>query len=186
VKSLANIELIWALFIIITVVAQIVKGAKKVASQAPGKTEEEGAPGSPRETPDREEREDELRKFLESLAGGRPPAPKPAAAPPPVPPPARRPPQPVRPKPRVVAPPPPAPYRAIPSTESTVTKHQATVGAMSAASVHVQTARAETRTDVLQNILLKELRNNADRRKSIVLREILGPPIALKPLEWRV
>ena len=179
-KSLANIELIWALFIIITVVAQIVKGAKKVASKAPGKTEEEGAPGSPRETPDRGEREDELRKFLESLAGGRPRAPKPATVPPPMPPPARRQPPPARPKTRVVAqpPPPPRPKPAPPPPEP--------VEAEAPTTMHVQTFRAKRRTSALQNILLKELRNNADRRKSVVLREILGPPIALKPLEWRV
>ena len=201
-KSLANIELIWALFIIITVVAQIVKGAKKVASQAPGKTEEGAPPGSPRETPDRGTREDELRKFLETLAGGQPQPPKPAAAPPPIPHPARQqaptvrrqpatvrqqPPTVRRPKPGVATQAPEqAPYRAVPSTDSTVTRHRATAGAVAPASMHVETARAEMRTSALQAMLKKELQGVAARRKAIVLREILGPPHALKPLEWRV
>ena len=188
-RTLASIEVIWALFIIITVIVQIIKGAKKMSSQAPGKTDE-GAPGSPREAPERGEREDELRKFLEALGGGQPQPSKPTAAPPPVPPTVRRQKQQPtvrRTRPRVPAQePPPPPRQAAPPQESVVTRHKPTVGAVAPAMTHAQASRAQTRTNALQAMLKKELQGAAARRKAIVLREVLGPPIALRPLEWRV
>jgi len=183
-KTLANIELIWALFIIITVIAQIVKGTKKVSSQAPGKTEE-GAPGSPRESQERSEREDELRKFLETLAGGQPSTPKPTATPstpPPVPrttrsvdqtPTRRRPRRPAAAKPT----PPPEPIRVAPPPP---------VPVLASSPVKPVVVMGSKRKSVLGEQFRRDLKEVGSARNSIVLREVLGPPIGLRPLEWRV
>ncbi len=179
-QTLASIELVWALFIIITIVAQIVKGARKVASQAPGK---EGDADGERNRP---APDDELRKFLEGLSGGTPP--KPAATPPPVPPPVRpmaqpqarprqtvRKPEPIRIKPQPKPKPPPPRVAAPPIVEQPV--------AVAPAALVASPQRKASR---FQKLLQKDLADSEAAQKAIVLREVLGPPLALRPLEWRV
>lgn len=161
---------VWAIFIIISVVAQIIKARKKSANQEPMQPESKGDNRAPAKS------EDDLRQFLEKLAGGRPQRTAPAEVnipqqvvpprPPPTPRQAPPQPRPQRPQPKPVASPPPTP----PTTDAQP---------VNAAK------RTNTIAGALQNLLRAELQQGDSIQKAIVLREILGPPIGLKPRDRR-
>jgi len=189
----ANIEAIWVVIIIISVIAQIVKGVKKAASQQrpPGNTARPPHPAvAPSGRDDSRERRpanveepvDALQEFLRSLAGETP-TPRPPRPAPPV---TRQP----------VVPP------GVPRAKPARTTHRAP-----AVAVRENVPMTEYRpvepilreeTDVAPAVTLDhELhepsragaiardikRGMGDRkaiRRAVVLREILGPPLALR------
>ncbi len=205
----ANIEAIWVVIIVISIVAQIVKAVRKAAAQAQGKGIGKGiGPGMNSQSqrraldsvsartgePDGAGREfvapeDALQEFLRSLAGEN------STPPPPPPPP---PPRPPRPAPMVVA---------RPSGSKAPSRHPARIikppAHLPPKPVHQQVSppvmmpkpmEAEVAPEVtLDNELQKPSVDGAtvqdikrvlhDRktiREAILLREILGPPLALR------
>lgn len=175
--------LFWGVAIVIFIVSQIAKSKKKYDKSAPQQGAPPQANGDPAE---------ELRRFLEGLgqAPPQPQAPPPApVAPPPVP--RRAAARPV--KARPAAPPPvrietvvshePAPVSAATVSEET-TPGEAEVLARYRAEM--ATSRPATKAvSKWREILGTELRGG-DRntlRKAFVLREVLGPPTALRRRE---
>jgi len=177
----------WLIVIVVTIVTQIIKASKRGAvpppASEPGPDEDEGYTA-----PD-----DELREFLESLAGA-PPKPKPPAprtAPPLVQPrPTVAPPPPPTPAPvqRRAASPPvrrapaPAPRRAArPQPIPTVTAAQKPT-ALPSAEIRTIEVRgsARPRVSVLGKALVSQLREGNALHRAVLMREILGDPIALR------
>lgn len=87
--TLANAEIIWLLIVAASVIGQIIKGAKKVSSQAPGKrpppppgneTQQSKTSPLPFEDP-----EEALRDFFKNLGAPTAPNKQPASSPPPPP-----------------------------------------------------------------------------------------------------
>ncbi|MBT3192578.1 MAG: hypothetical protein HN341_08490 [Verrucomicrobia bacterium] len=192
--ALANIGVIWAIFIVISIVAQVIKASKKVSSEAPGT--DDGPRGGPAES------NDELRQFLEQLGGGGAATPKPLPPRPPAPPrPAvqrREPTMRVSPEdhrqntpqatpsvvrrravteapphePHATPPPPPAvPERVRPKPQK---QRSETV------QIELPASSASQAASKLQRLIRDELQQTEDTRKAIVLREVLGPPLALR------
>ncbi len=172
----ANIGVIWGVFIIISIVAQVIKSRRKVADQAPGGHASMREEGNQPATKD-----DELRQFLESLSGGKP---RPEEIPPPViqrqelQPMLQQAPQPQpqqKPKKQRRPEQPPAPIITQPVPSPTVRIMPA-----------VELETVVTPNTSLQRLIRTELQQTNATRKAIVLREILGPPIALRPREKRL
>lgn len=181
----------WGVVIAVFVVSQIAKSRKKFDESAPQQQNPADGGGDPAE---------ELRKFLEGLgqAPSQPPAPPPApvAPPPPPRPSTQAPAQPrrvtaQRVKARTVVPPPmaheepprrripePVPEAAMPDEAAVLARYKAELAAAAVAAP----AKATTKW---RAILTAELLS-ADRqpvRKAFVLRELLGPPTALRRSE---
>jgi len=180
---LANIEAIWVAIIIISVIAQIVKGARKVASQAPGKSTGQGeaTPGGL----DGERREfvapdEALQDFLRTLTGEKPVS-RPAAASP-VQATSRR--RGLSQPPAAVQTPPRPPVRretgspAMPKRSPAVTR--TTAGNVQDAVVLEKLSTRKTAASILGEAIRKDLSNAVAIRKAIILREVLGPPVALR------
>jgi hypothetical protein len=167
---------VWAIFIIISVVAQIVKARKKAANQEPKQPSSERSDQAPAR-PD-----EELRQFLEKLAGGRPQRTAPAEVN--IPPEvvrARRPPAPpqlpTQPKrQRTQAP------QTIPTVSARPTATPPTVRVTPAVALEPVVTTDAT---ALRILLRKELQQADATRKAMVLHEILGPPIGLRARERR-
>jgi len=196
---LADAGLIWIVFVIITVIAQVVKGAKKVSSQAPGGPnalpgDDDASRGDPVAP------SDELRKFLEGLSGGavRPSPPPVAQRPRAMPMPAAQGSRTAAQNPRCPTPPPTPRYQrqeqpprrqkgqprppqpvevAIPVPDNQTDTQDAVVLEI--------LSQGDTPTRRLQQLIRQELQNADAVRKSIVLREVLGPCVAFKPYKWR-
>ena len=203
----ANIEAIWVVIIVISIVAQIVKAVRKAAAQAQGKGLGKGIgmndlgqrraldPGSARTgEPDGAGRdfvapEQALQDFLRSLAGEN-------SIPPPSPPPP--PPRPPRPAPMVVARPsgskapsrhpariikPPAhlPPKPVPQPVAPPVVILKPVEAEVAPAVTLDNELHKP-SDVSTTVqdIKRGLRDRKTVRKAIILREILGPPLALR------
>ncbi len=198
-RAFAGIETLWVLFIIATVIARVIKAARE---QKPGT-------GSAPEAPTRDftAAEEDLREFMESLTGQKAAKPTPAPEatksvprPRPQPQPVRQQPRspeqaavPVTVRPRADAPrPKPQPRRRppdIPVVERPPKVHEQHAAAVqSGANMPVAPAPllvpAERRARQSQDDLhiMKELIDRAAIRKAIVLREILGPPVALRTM----
>ena len=169
---LASIEVIWVVIIIGSVIAQIIKGAKKVASQSPEKPTG-GGEASGGKSPAFVAPDVALQDFLRSLGGE-----KPSATPvrrglaqasrPKVPSP-----QPKRTAAREVKMdvfPLPAPAIIPARREGNIQR-----------DVKLETfAKRETSASVLGDAIRKDLSDGDTLRKAIVLREVLGPPVALR------
>ncbi len=160
----ANIELIWVIIVIISVIAQIRKGIKKNASQAAAKTtgrrESPPEPRTPGESPECVSSDEALREFLQRLGGtvpAVPPTPRPATH---LPPAARR-------APHRHPPPPPRPLRPVESVSAPVV-------------LDTSTLAAESATDSQAERIRKDLKDFRSARRAVIMREILGPPLALR------
>ena len=171
---LANIELIWVIIVIISVIAQIRKGMKKATGQ-PGKP----TPGGQDAAPEREPYvapDEALREFLESLAGKpsrtEPPAtPRPAVAPQPavVQRPRRHPARRMPSAPPAAPMPPPPPQRQAKETVSEPVALE---------MIHDDATHRDT--EPLAMMIRQGLKSRQSARTAIVMREILGPPLALR------
>lgn len=193
---LADIDaIIWLVIIVVSIIAQIIKGAKKTASQAPKQENApRSAPAERRSTPAKDQRKspssyrdrkDELRQFLERIAD---PTPEPV-------------PEVTVPRTRRQAggqqgrmPPPPPTRSRQPQTQRE--KRPAMPSAPAAPSVTMRTPSMQaTAPDQLPTTVMgtsertssaqgRELRKLLDKpqsqRRAILLREILGPPLALR------
>jgi hypothetical protein len=183
----ANIEIIWVIIVIISVIAQVIKGARKVASQAPGTNNgaDETLPGGKGVNAQKREfiaPDEALQDFLRTLGGGQKPAAKPTA------------PSPVQAK---------SPTRGIsrqqvkPGRQAYQPVSNQTIPAMprhkpaDAAPAYVQSVQdsvvlektssgRQTAAGILGLAIRKDLSDAESIRKAIVLREVLGPPIALR------
>lgn len=165
---LANIDgIIWLVIIVVSIIAQIVKAGKKAASNA-SQTEsprsatperrETRSPAQRNTTPRRktyQDRSDELRQFFESLGG---PIQELAPA---------QQPQKRRKKTKTSPPPPPRPA---------VTRKVAS--RPDAHTVALETLNEGTAQQTLA--LRKLLQQKQTQQQAILLREILGPPLALR------
>lgn len=181
--------LLWILFVLITVVAQLIKAARRGGGQAP----RTGPPRGPASNP-----EDELRDFLQGLsrpeqeappAEFEPPPPLRRAPPPPPPPPpvpsprpsprtapaismaseaAREPRVPVSPPLVTTSPSPPPPELSLRTPIAVVHDPYA-----------LASARV-SRLTVLRKETYEDVRNRTGLARGILLREILGPPVALR------
>lgn len=179
---LANIEVIWVIIIIGSVIAQIIKGAKKVASQAPGKSTGAGEA----DTGGDRQREfvgsdDALQAFLQTLGGGEKPAAKATAASAVQAISARR----GLSQARATVKKPSRPQamrevrqQALPLPIPAV--HQPKAGKVQDAVVLEKFTKRETSASILGEAIRKDLSNADAIRKAIVLREVLGPPVALR------
>lgn len=188
---LAKIEVIWVIIIVFSVIAQIVKGIKKVSAQAPGKK-----PGSQGPTPpqpasqtgkDFVAPDQALREFLQNLSGYAPsPTPMPSV---PAPPPQSLAQQNQR---RIIKPPshfPAAPGKR-PSLQAQPTKRYIPTPTPAASNSYKEEAPpvmleilSPTPAIALEleiESLRKELSTPSSARKAIIMREILGPPLAFR------
>lgn len=181
---LANMDVIFVIIVIVSVISQIIKGAKKVTSQAPGTPSGSGSPkpvdavGEQRDfvAPD-----DALQEFLRTLGSGEKPAARAAAASPIQKKSARRglvqaqaavKNTPRRKVVREVKP------QALPISIPTVV--QAPRDHVQEAVVLEKFAARRTNASILGDAIRKDLLNADAIRKAIVLREVLGPPVALR------
>ena len=198
-RAFAGIEALWVLFIVATVIARVIKAARE---QKPGTG---SAPKAP--TGDFTAAEEDLREFMESLTGKKAekPAPTPeatrpasqprqykqpvrqqsraperAAVPAPVRAPAEA--QRSRPQPRTSAPARQVVERA-PKVHDQHVSVEPPLAAVPAAPVplHVPT-RSKQRKPQVDSRIMKDLVDRVAIRKAIVLREILGPPVALRTM----
>jgi hypothetical protein len=160
--SKASIELIWGLFIIITVISQIIKNAKKVSSQAPGKT---GSDDNQRKPPG-----DELREFLEQLSGQQAQPVRPAA---PKPPPRPIVQQRTQPKARKAK-------KVENATPLKITPPKNKPRIEPDHVVRIEKLTQPKRASEWHKTLRRELKDLDATRRAIVMREILGPPLALR------
>lgn len=188
----ANSEIVWAIIIVASLIAQIVKGAKRVSSNAPGKSSSDSKGGDSRrrtapsssQTRQTTSRSDNARRFTNDLPDGRqdvddffrklagelyvePPEPKRAV---PMPPPVQRPRQ------RPVAP---------QSRPADVTRKKASPTSLVKGGKPrlVQTelhAPSEPTRRIRAEGLRKMLRNRNALQQAIVLREIIGQPLGLR------
>ena len=161
--------IIWLIIIVASIVAQVIKSAREAG---PGRKSlhPNAPPPVPPTGPSSEA--DELRQFLESLGGAQqttaprppPPPPRPTArrpAPPPVPTATVTPAAPVRPVPRRRAAAPTAPIAPAPATKRRRVNR--------------------TRNAVQRKVLMMAVRDRDTLQEAILLREVLGPPIAMRP-----
>ncbi len=180
---LANIEVIWVIIVIVSVIAQIVKSAKKGAAQAPGKAT--GAGESPPRGTNGQNREfvapdEALQDFLRTLSGEKPAA-KTAAA------------SPVQAisrrrglsQSRAAAQTQPRPSamrdnRPPPVTSRPPAAIRSSVGSVQDSVVLEKFAARKTSASILGEAIRKDLSDAQAIRKAIVLREVLGPPVALR------
>ena len=172
---LADIGLIWVVFVVISIVAQIIKAKKNAPPQSPDELGDADALQRPVVT----SRQDELRKFMETLGGGTATSRPVVAAAPPRPPPPRREARTVRREAPVVQ-----KERVQRETPIAITpKHKVTQKKQSDSVTLERVGDTSAKTDALKRLIRKELKQADATRKSIVLREILGPPLALKSRE---
>ncbi len=178
---LANIEVIWVIIIIGSVIAQIIKGAKKVAAQAPKATGADEATSGGSKSRDFIAPDEALQEFLLSRGAGEKPADRPAAASPVQAISARRglsqaraiatPLAPKKVKREVRQPVLPPPIAAMPQPRADKVQQ---------AVVLEKYIKRETSASLLGEAIRKDLSNAEAIRKAIVLREVLGPPVALR------
>ena len=172
---LADIGLIWVVFVVISIIAQIIKAKKNAAPQSPDALGDADAP----QRPEPPSRENELRQFLESLGGGAAARKPVVAAAPPPPPPPRREARTVRRAAPVVQ-----KERVQRETPIAITpKHKVTQKRQSDPVTLERVGDTSAKTNALKQLIRNELKQTDATRKSIVLREILGPPLALKSRE---
>jgi len=182
---LANAEIIWV-FIIISVIVQVIKFLKKVASQAQGKNTGAdggaGAGGKGGQKPEFVAPDEALQEFLRTLGGGQNPAARPTA-----------------PKPvqvisatRGISQPQAQARRRmhlqaisqpIPVTPRYEPAHATPAYAQSvqeAVVLEKYPSDKATAASIFIDAIRKDLSDAEAIRKAIVLREVLGPPIALR------
>ena len=167
---LADGGFLWVIVIVGSIIAQIIK-AKKNAAASPPKRQ----PGA--KSGDFTASGDELRNFLESIGGG---ATKPQQT---------RQPQPIPVRPTALPPslPPQVTIKHRPSPAETALKHRQVEGTIRKPHTQKPTPPTEniveslsTTPNVVAQLIKQDLQNMNAARKAIVLREILGPPIALR------
>ncbi len=166
---LADIDVvIWLVIIVASIIAQVIKGAKKVKDNAPkgqksarSQPEERrqpyaNSPQRPKPAATYRDRADELKQFLERLAA-------PVQESPPQRKPTKR-------KEQTVS----APAQTItPLATSPSLAAQTIAPAAMAAPPHVSSAQQA-------RALRKALQDPNSQRKAVLMREILGPPLALR------
>lgn len=159
---LANIDgLIWLVIIVVSITVQIVKAVRKASSQAPNTASPRSAPAGRREParatrqkPPPGNRADELRQFFETLGI---PVQEMAPAP--------------KPKPRKQ----PKTPKAAPALPILPRKHepeQPTITVKLESLVHELPPQTRALLDLLKSPDIRE--------QAVLLREILGPPLALR------
>jgi len=176
-------ELIWVVIVIGSAIVQMIK-AKKKASQPAQK---------PQDSQDSSPHSDELRDFLQAISGA-PPVPPPAPPPQPVRTAAAQT-QPPRPHHTRPAPPPLPPSMTIKHRPAPVKPHKPaerhrpkppelvlkpTPEKQVKPAITKITPLATATPKGLAALIIQDLKNMDSTRKAIVLREILGPPIALR------
>ena len=170
---LANIEgVIWLVVIAVSIIAQIIKGAKKVQANAPKSQQ------SPRSQPEERrdasaynkqqrpkpatsyrERTDEIRQFFERLG---------------------------EPLQEVVAPAPRQPKRTTLRSRKAQPQPAPTIAPVAPAPVQAtkptvsMAASTTDRTSSQARALRKLLKSSEGQKQAILLREVLGPPLALR------
>jgi len=158
-------DLIWVVVIVGSIIAQIIKAKKNAANPPPKSPQKTSGSADGAFTAS----SNELKNFLESI-GVAPPAPKPQQ----VAPQAILRAQPVHISREVASAPPPPPL-----TAPVRIKHkQPPVKIQTGDESNVE--RVEDAIPPLTRIIKDELKNKDATRKAIILREILGPPIALR------
>lgn len=183
---LANSDIIWVIIVIVSVIAQLVKGAKKVASQAQVKsTGADGAGSSVKgggQKPDFVAPDEALQEFLRSLGGGQKPAGGPSA------------PSPVQaisatrgisgawPRKSVRANRPPIgpPIQETPLSKSSEVCTAGDLTIQEDVVLEKTSPGTRTTASILGEAIRKDLSDTEAIRKAIMLREILGPPVALR------
>jgi len=162
--------IIWLVIIVGSIIVQVIKGAQKTAANAPKKQpatrsaqpERRGAPPAPKPRTTYQDRKDELRQFLERIAN---PMPEMVVDEQSV---AR-----VKSKyKRKAQQPPPAP--------SVTTRTPALQVASPAQRPTTATGTGQSTTSEQTRELRALLKSPRTQRQAILLREILGPPIALR------
>ena len=171
------------LIIAATIIAQLIKAGKRAAKGSAPPSDSQGR-RSTSSAP-----QDELKNFLESLVGNAPPAPAPPA-PPPVPPPQAHaaPPSPPSRERLVQMDTPTAKLRAKPSrrakprpAHTPVTASRIAVKPHPSTPTHDAYAMGNTiSASQLRTELLADLSQVDSLRKAIVLREIIGPSLAMR------
>ncbi|MCK5850673.1 MAG: hypothetical protein KAH23_07125 [Kiritimatiellae bacterium] len=155
----AGVEDLFGIFVFLAIVAvNIIKFVKKGSNAE----QPRNIQGSPQES-----QQDELKAFLESLSGVQQPAP--AAIPTPPPPP------PVRPKQVTVA-----RHKTPAATPQAVTTPVVLTTKPAPRSDVIVKKTANIQPNIIRNTIGADLTKNTSLRKAIVLREILGPPLALQ------
>ncbi len=170
-------DLIPVIIVFTVIITRIIKAARAAKPlQPPPPPDRSVPPDAPRQ-PAREPA-DELREFLEALSGGEPARPKP--------PPPRTPVQPVPRQPILRAAPPPPPARPMMAERAMAQPTQRPVPARKTQpqpprtlprSVYAHT----TETNPLRDSLTASLRGRQSLRNAWLLREVLGPPVGLRP-----
>ncbi|MFU8780858.1 MAG: hypothetical protein ACNA71_07515 [Kiritimatiellia bacterium] len=163
---LANIDgIIWLIIIVVSIIAQVIKGAKKFQSAAPQQQPNRSTPDAERwdaersadkPAPQPSQNNEELRNFLENLG-------LPVQQLAPRPPPIKR-----QSRPRKS---PPAPERL-----SNARVMQTPLPRKTVAPAETSQTRQRPATRELRNLL----KNRHSQRQAILLKEILGAPIALR------
>jgi len=164
VPYLANIDgVIWLVIIVVSIISQIAKATRKVSANAPGKqaprkpVPERKARPAPAQRAAPVDRAEELRQFFENLGM---PVPAPVA---PAAPPARH-----RKKSKPAATPVAPVMVPAPAPEEVPARPE-----------HVELVRRPQRSAETQALAQLLLTRNT-QRQAILLREILGPPLALR------
>jgi hypothetical protein len=192
IASAVGETIFWGAIILFTIISQIVKASRRSSISKDQFRKDDSSPSS---SP-----EEELRSFLENLTGapqGSTPSPSPRRTP-------QRPDPSQRPQPPVLAYAPQQPTRPAPPPPPKIVRHSTRVTTRAAAPkarvvvatpVRVQSARkakqktalgdaysskhASERTEIRMNVT-RQLAKRDSLKEAILLREILGPPLALR------
>jgi len=175
-------DLIWVVVVVGSIISQIIKARKNAADTPPkSQTRQSGGGGRDFVAPN-----DELRDFLKSIGAPTPPPVNQT----PVQKPVQRRAQPVQVRHAATNIPPPLPAQSRikhkPSPleikreqqQKKSTSHRQPL--LQKQPIITEVESMSTKKNPLTRMIKKELQNLDDTRKSIVLREILGPPIALR------
>jgi hypothetical protein len=182
--------IIWVLIIVGSIVGQIVKGMKKVNSSRPGQAPSGPPPPAAAPRPSAESPADDLETFLKNLMGEgqaeseRPPAPAAKPRVPPLPRPAQPKPRPARTPPAPVRPPvdipafvtPAAPVPPVPAAVAVAEIPSPEPRPVSAGILGDATAGH----GAVRSQLSALLKSGHGLRSAYLLREVFGPPLALR------
>ncbi|MBM4148012.1 MAG: hypothetical protein FJ224_03090 [Lentisphaerae bacterium] len=168
----------WLLIIVVSIVAQIVKAVRLAAKQQGPRPEGESFPERPSpQVGEPVEPSEEIREFLRRLSG-EPPAP--ASPPPPRPPPPQQVVVKVRPMPARPKTPAPSPvvHQPVPLVSlAAPPPPEPPVFIAKAAS-----AKPRRRVSAAALALAADLNTPSTARRAILMREVLGPALALRPM----
>ena len=157
---------IFVLVVLATIIAQIVKAVRKASPRTPASA----GPRPADPTPDRAPAapNDELQQFLQSLTGVAPP--KPAPVPPPVA-------QVVAP---VTPPPPPPALKVLEPVAPEPFMPPADAGGMHNHDPYKKAKASAGKPRLERDDIVKDIEHPGSLKKAIILREVLGPPLAFR------